>query len=825
MYDALIWLLVIEVLGLIAFPLTYTLFRRLPDRGFTFSKILALLLSAYVLWLLGLTHLLPNAQYTIIAILVTLALVSSVILWRKLPEIVSFVRRESLSLLTAELVFLGLFFLWLFLVSKAPAINHTEQPMDFAFLNSILRSEYFPPEDAWLAGHSINYYYFGHFMMAVLTKLTAIPSSISYNLSIALIPALVGAAAFGLVYNLVRLSGAKVMKALLFALAAPLFVVLIGNLEGVLEFVNARGWGSDGFWEWVSIKSHISSAAGLWVLLGLDGVQGSASSFFPKDYLWWWHASRVIDVVVDGRSLDFTITEFPFFSFLVGDLHPHVTALPFLVLNLALGLNLFISHERLGLSWLLRNPWEVFAITLFLGSLAFINFWDFPVFVTILVILVVVKSYGDWGGQVKQAMLSSLSLLVPVLVGAVLLFIPYYFTLDGQAVGILPLRDVMGTRPIYFFLILGPFLILGGSFLLLQLRAVPGLTGKNPGMLATVLVITFLPVLLWAGIKLVLSPFEGGIVDGLGNVGMRIGKLLPGLAIVGVSLYSMLLWVKHGAERPTAFVLLPLAMAMYLLVGSELFYLADVYGTRMNTVFKLYNQVWILLAIVSAYGLYYCSSRPMPSLMGPVERVGRRIRLPLGMLGKTFRYGWVAVVAALVLGTMYYPVAAALDRADDTGGGTLDGLSFLKGRNSGEYDAILWLRDEAPRGRMVEAVEGSGGSYSEYGRISSSTGLPTMLGWKAHEQLWRGRRVAKLLDDTKERVSRIYRSDDPEEVRQLLDTYEIRYVYVGARERREYGHHRFDEFASFLQPVRRFKDVVIYERLQQGKREAIINPN
>ena len=803
MYDALIWLLAIEVLGLIALPLAFILFRRLPDRGLTLSKPLALLLSSYILWVLGLTHILPNARYTIIVILVVPAIVSSLVVWRKLPEILSFLRREWLPLLTAELVFLGLFFLWLSIVSYSPAINHTEKPMDFAFLNSILRSTSFPPEDPWLSGHSISYYYYGHFMMALLTKLTAIPSSISYNLSIALIPALVGAGAFGLVYNMIRLSKARVKTAILFALAAPLFIALIGNLEGVLEFVHARGWGSEGFWQWVSIK-------------GLEGGQGAESGIFSGDYWWWWRATRVIDTVVDGASLDYTITEFPFFSFLLGDLHPHVTSLPFLIFSLALGLNLFVSREKLGLAWLRRNPWEVFVIALCLGALAFINIWDFPVFAVIFVALVLIKGYGDWNGQIYRALLPSLTLLVPVIVGAVLLYIPFYLTFSSQASGVLP-QGEESTRPLFFFLIWGLFLVLSGSFLLRQLWTVPALGGKAPGILAVVLVITLLPFLLWAGIELfalwtgwdlLIDRFGGRTIEDAGTVGTRFGILLPGLVIVGVSLYSVLLRLKHGGERVTAFSMLPLALAFYLLVGAELFYLVDLFGNRMNTVFKVYYQSWLFLAIVSAYGLYYCS-RPMPSF----GRLGTPVRLPMGLLGKSLSYGWVGLVVVLLLASIYYPVGAALDRTRGTGGdSTLDGLAFLKRGDSGEYQAIKWLRDEAPWGRIVEAV---GDDYSEYGRISASTGLPTMLGWKFHEYQWRGSTRPFL--GREEQVAQIYRSGDPEQVRRLLETYDIRYVYVGGRERAEYGDDQFGKFSSFLQRVFQRNDVVIYERVEDGQ--------
>ena len=859
MHHALTWLLVVELLGLIALPLSYVLFRRLPDRGLVFSKPLALLGGSYVLWILGLTHIAPNSQYTIIGILLALAAVSALVLRRKLPEIMAFIREHWQPLLAAELVFLGLFLLWIGVVSGSPAINHTEKPMDFAFLNSILQSTHFPPEDPWLAGHSISYYYFGHFMMAFLTKLTAIPSSVSYNLAVALIPALVGAAAFSLVYNLVRLSGGAIRSAILFALVAPLFIGLVSNLEGVMELINARRWGSDGFWQWLSIK-------------GLDAPNVADSGFFPDQHWWWWRATRVIDTVADGASLDYTITEFPFFSFLLGDLHPHVSSLPFLLMTLALGLNLFVSRERLGLSWMRANPWEVFAITLTLGSLAFINIWDFPIFAVILVVLVLMKGYGDWGGDLRGALIPSITLLVPILAGAVVLFLPFYMTFSSQASGIGAVGG-LSTRPLYFFLIWGLFLVISGAFLLRQLWTVPELKGLHPGAISTVLVIILLPFLMWAGWRLIVDPFDGGFVDSLETVAARFGKVLPGLLIVALALYSLILRVRYGgkearpdaghaegsegprkpddrpfarlrraqgdteeaaqaevqepaeagvregglggaesitSQRATAFSLLPLALAFYLMVGVELFYLVDLFGGRMNTVFKAYFQSWMFLAIASAYGLYYLHSRPPPSLTTPFRLMGRSVRAPGGKLGATVRYGWLGLVVLLVLGSLYYPVGAALDRTEDSGDYTLDGLAFIRRGNPGEYEAIRWLRDETPRGRIVEAV---GDDYSEYGRISASTGLPTVLGWKFHEHQWRGSTAP--FRGREDQVAQIYLSPDPDQVRGLLDTYDIRYVYFGSRERTKYGGSRLDRFSSFLQPVFQRSGVVIYERLQE----------
>ena len=803
MYHAFLWLLAIELLGLVALPLAYVLFRRLPDRGLILAKPLSLLLVSYTLWVLGLTHISPNSQYTIIGILVVLAGASSLVLRVKLPEIVGFVRRAWVALLAAELVFLSIYVLWLAVVSFAPAINHTEKPMDFAFLNAILRSDYFPPEDPWLAGHSISYYYFGHFMMATLTKLTAIPSSVSYNLSIALIPALVAGGAFSLLYNLIRLSGASLRSAVLFAVAAPVFIVLIGNLEGVLEFVHARDLATAGFWEWVSIKD-------------LEGSEGAYAGILPQEGSWWWRATRVIDTVVEGVSHDFTISEFPFFSFLLGDLHAHVSALPFMILNLALGLNLFVSNEKLGLAWLRHNVVELLAIALSLGALAFINIWDFPVFVTVLAVLVLVKGYGDWDGRTEAVIGHSVTFLVPVLLLAIVAYIPFYLDLGSQASGIFPLGEV-STRPLFFFLVLGLFLVVGGSFLLVQMGSVPGLGTRAPGALALAVIVTLLPfgvwaawqlLAMWTGWEFLVKHFHGGVIESEASVAVRFAKLLPALAIVTIATYSMLLRVRSGGERATAFALLPLGLAFYLLVGAELFYLADLFGNRMNTVFKLYYQAWLFLAIASAYGLYYLCSRPIPW--------PRRITSASNTPGKLIRYVWLGLVGILLVGSLYYPVGAALDRARNTGGGSFDGLHFVRERSTGEYEAIKWLRNETPWGRITEAV---GDDYSEYGRISASTGLPTILGWKGHEHQWRG--TTRLFRGREEQVSSVYSSDDPKLVEQILRAYDIRYVYVGARERASYGPDRFDQFSSFLKPVFQTEDVVIYELVGRAGHDIV----
>ena len=532
MLDVLAWLLAIELLGVLAFPLAFLLFRRLPDRGYTLTKPLALALFSYIFWLLGLTGFVPNSQLTIIAILLGGLLVGCWLARSRIAQLRCFLAKEWRTLVVAEAIFLGFFFLWLGLVSEFPAINHTEKPMDFAFLNAVLVSDRFPPEDPWLSGHPISYYYFGHFMMAFLHKLAAVPSTVGYNIAVCLVPALVAVGSFGLLNNLVRLSGGPVKAAFGFGLLALILVTLMGNLEGVLEFLHLQGWFGEEFWKWVAIK-------------GLTGDVAAESGIFPGDTWWWWRATRVIDTLEGGQSLDYTITEFPFFSFILGDLHPHVVGLPFLLLFLSLALNQLLSENPPGLGWLRASPLEALATSLLLGVVAFTNFWDFPVCLAVWALVVFIRNYAavssdrpvGYDRPLARSAVSTVLVVAPVAVVAVLLFLPFYLDLSSQASGVLPVGDV-GTRPFLFFLVMGVPSLLGISLLLRQSSSLSWPGRQDRSIIALIVGAILLLLLVWVLACLALLNITDSDASSLGKVAGRLLWALPGMIIFGLAAFS-----------------------------------------------------------------------------------------------------------------------------------------------------------------------------------------------------------------------------------------------------------------------------------------------
>ena len=793
MADVLIWFLLLELAGFVVLPWAFLLFRFLPDRGLTLAKPAALLLFSYALWVLGLAHIWPNTQITVWAIFLVVASGSLWLYRRRWEELRDFLQSNWPVLLVAELIFVGLFALWVFVASGAPAITHTEKPMDFMLLNAAHQARYFPAEDLWLSGHSISYYYFGHIIVAFLTKLSGAVSSTAYNLSVATIPALAGAVAVGLVYNLVRLAGGGLRPALTAGAVAPALVLLAGNLTGALEFVRLRGWAGEGFWDWAAIK-------------GLDAAS-VAGGVFPQDFWWWFRSTRVIDTLTaEGTSLDYTITEFPAFSFVLGDLHAHVLAIPFLLLAVCATLNAYLSREPLGLSWVGRHPAQAAALALAGGALAFINFWDFPTFLALLAGVLLLKGYRDYPDSLPRAAVSAAMVFVPLLVLALVMFMPFYFSaFSGQTSGILPLQEVF-TRPFLLFVVLGLFILLSLAFLLKILLRTGRSEPANAPAAATALVVAGLPLGLWVATGFMFGLVTDGAGAALDDLGRRLTLAGPGAVVVAVAGYCAMALSRRG-NQPAAFALMMMALAFYLLMGAELFHIVDSFGgawRRMNTVFKFYYQAWLLLGIVSAFALYNLNCDLFDFGMDRMKAIKGITRITVLML-----------LALLLVASFYYTAGAILDRsAASAEGRTLDGLAFLKESAPGEYAAIEWLRDEAEPGRIVEAV---GDDYTDYGRISAATGRAGVLGWKGHEIQWRGSHEA--FAGREEAIAAVYSGSNPVETRRLLEHYGVRYVYFGSRERQTYGVSDLPQYGDFLKTAFHQDGVIVYEVLADSTAE------
>ncbi|MBI4200645.1 MAG: hypothetical protein HY535_09290 [Chloroflexi bacterium] len=805
MWDVLAWLLAAEFLGLLAFPILFALTPGLPDRGFSLTKPFGLLLAFYPLWLLGSSRVIPSGTITLVAILAILLAVSAFLAWFLWDELQGYVRRQWRMLVLTEVVFLGLFAVWAVIKARDPGINHTEQPMDFAFLNAALVSRHFPPEDPWLAGQSVSYYYFGYLIFGGIIRLTGVASSVGYTLALVLVAAMAGTGVFGLVANLVRLRGGKLVGAALAGAGAVVLLMGIANLESALELARASGLGSAEFWKWVGIKDL--------------GEPLKSPYWYPGEPgWWWWRATRVIDTVEAGRSLDYTITEFPFFSLVLGDLHPHVMSLPFVALFLGLVLNLWTAPEEVRLQAL--GGRKLVPLAFVLGALGFINAWDLPTFTAVLGVTTLAKAYPQSATQ-RRVLVRAMGVAGAVLVLALFLYLPFYASFRTQATGVLPVEEYV-TRPFHFVVLWGLFLGVVAPYLAWRLVAVLRRRLWGWREVAVALGVALAPLAAW-GLVEGLLVFD--VAQAAGRIGGRVVHLLPLVLAAGGAAFVVLgrvpraqkaaapaggttgwllaeMGLRRAAGNPTqsaeqrdlaweGFPMLLVLVAFLLFIGVELFFVVDLFLSRMNIMFKLYYQAWVLLAVAGSYAVYSLSTRFSGS--APVLRLAW--------------YGWVAVVVVGVAAALYYPAAMVYTKTDGSATGrTLDGLAFLERDRPEELAAIRWLQDHYQAGdRLVEAV---GDDYSEYGRVSASTGIPTVVGWIGHEAQWRG--STGPFEGRAEAVQRIYQTQEAEEARGLLQRYGVRYVVVGPREQAKYGTGGLEKFKALGVPVFEQGKMVVY---------------
>ena len=398
MLDLLKFWLLLQLFGLIALPLAWRLFGFLPDRGYAFAKALGLLGAGYLLWLGASFGLLRNTSGGIVLAMLMFAGLG---LWLgragwmkdgegKRPMLAGLRQRRG-YILAAEGLFLLALIAWAVFRSYNPDIAGTEKPMEFAFLNGILNSPQFPPHDPWLAGYGISYYYFGYVQLNALVQLSGVAPSIAFNLGLASIFALTLLGAFGLVYNLVTSDDgypASTGRGVLYGLLGSLLVGVMGNLEGLLESFHARGLLSPVLLRFFDVKELADAPV--------------TGSWNPGSFWWWWRASRTIHDYNFARTANQElIDEFPFFSFLLGDMHPHVLAIPFVLLVIAMALNLMRrpvpADNQSGEGWKEAwvrvkagfglDGWGLALYGLALGALGFLNTWDFPMYLFLVVLI------------------------------------------------------------------------------------------------------------------------------------------------------------------------------------------------------------------------------------------------------------------------------------------------------------------------------------------------------------------------------------------------------------------------------------------------------
>ena len=337
------WWLVFFLFGIISFPITNKLFGNFIDGGYGFAKTLGTLLITYIIFILSTFKILPLTLPAILSVVVFFILINAFVFKRNREEITNSFRKKINTIIFSEFLMTSGLIFWSLVRGHQPSVEGLEKLMDFGFINSILKTEYLPPPDMWFAGEPINYYWFGHFWTAILTKISGVDSIITYNLMIATILGLSLISAFSISSTLIKSLKTKTSKKLIYfaGIASAILLTFGGNFHTPFYVLK-------------------------------EGV----------DNYWYPDATRFIGYNPDTE--DKTIHEFPMYSYTVSDLHAHLLNLPFVLLFVAFLWRLIENTKGKP-----KAGKQLIPIGYLLGIFFMTNTWDFGNYLLLSAVVII----------------------------------------------------------------------------------------------------------------------------------------------------------------------------------------------------------------------------------------------------------------------------------------------------------------------------------------------------------------------------------------------------------------------------------------------------
>lgn len=799
-----IWWAAIFIVGLTVLPANIYLFRKFVDKGYIFTKVLGILLSSYLIWVLGSLHFLPFTKISLFLVLIFLSLINLLVFVKKNKD-------ENLSfpwkwLIIEELIFLISIIIWSFVRGNEPSIRGLEKFMDYGFVNSILRGNYFPPLDIWLTkspdytgGYFINYYYYGHYINAFLTKLSSINSSITYNLMINTLYAFTFSLSFCLGVNLLHFFQSLVIKknsSLLTLEPKPKTFNLV--LAGLLTaFILTLGGNLHTLYTFTSGYPN-ESPAPFWQL----------SVGYNPDKYWYPNATRFIPN---------TIHEFPIYSFVVADLHGHVSDIPFVLFIIALLLNLIITTLTEKSSAKPKTTTKNFFTSLLEDYPSFSPI-PLPQIALLGILIAVMYMTNAWDGLI-YLILTGLTFLFIIFktedsnhnlwqviykTGSSCLFLVFFFLLANfpfmtnfrpfvSAIGVLCAPDALADKKLgpllfekdhcmrsslwmltvlwgfFYYNVLGLLVFAVKSFINNQIKKnIQSYFRISPLLIFSVFIIL-----------LILNRFQIISIVLLVNL-----STLLFLGLIAMLIFKNLDIIKELHPVDT-YALILVLISTLLLIFPEFFYFKDIYPAhyRANTMFKLGYQAFMMLSLVSGYTVFRLKQISTPYKPFPLVLYNTIYMLLFTL---------IAIYPYFAINSYYNKLSMYKGN---------DGLTWMKDQFPDDYAGILWLRQNVvcPEGSIdcqnqPVIAEAVGESYTDYARVSSYTGLPTIVGWPVHEWLWRG-----SYDEAGKRIPEVqtlYETQNLEEAKNVISKYNVKYIFVGTLEKEKYPQLNTDKFKS-----------------------------
>ncbi len=721
--QVMLWWIALLFLGASCLPLTSVLFSGYHDGGFLFSKTIGLALSGWLLWVCSSLHILKFTRTNcfIIVILVCLLNIAGYVIVQKKASVKQWLGKVKANspvdssqkvvlALIFELFFLVLFILACYVKCYKPEAYGTEKFMDYGFMTTMMRTEYMPPEDFWYSGTNLNYYYMGQYMATFLTKLSGVTVNAGYNLALAMLFAFCFMLVYSIIFEVMMTTiglhnEKKKQKAIKtkndnYSLLEGTLASLLAHVAGALAGTAVTLAGNAHYIVFARVIPEVQNMLGLEV-----------------DSYWFPDATRYIGY--NPETEDKTIHEFPSYSFVLGDLHAHVTNIMFVLTVLGI-LYAWLLYRKNKMETVQKGmelesysrKLEIFhpsilMLGFFTGLFQMTNYWDFPIYYVVAGAIILFSNAVIYNFKKETLILTAYHGILVLGIGFVVSLL-FNLRFDSMAKGIALCMD---HTPLYQFAILW-------------------------GLPITVLI--------------------GYIVSLIFEKKEVTYQLKKGSQPL---LYQFI----NRLTLPELFVLTIGLCAFGLVILPEIIYVVDIYSghKRANTMFKFTYQGFIMFGMMMGYIVtkFILLCKNMKQLI-------------FGILTGCFLLGTVGYFGISM--DSWFGDVTEIERFQG-----LDAGAFVENENIYDAEAIAWI-NETIEGTPV-MLEANGDSYTYANRVSVLTGLPTLLGWFTHEWLWKD--SYELANERAEIVKQIYTSTDMEEVRNLVEEYKVEYIYVGDQER------------------------------------------
>jgi YYY domain-containing protein len=459
----------------------------------------------------------------------------------------------------------------------------------------------------------------------------------------------------------------------------------------------------------------------------------------------------------------------------------------------------FVILVILGYGQSILSREELLIAGFLYGSLAFLNTWDFPIYLSLFFAVLALNSGEE---QILDALRQSTTATLTVLVLGIIFFLPWYPSFSSQAGGVLP-HVLHPTRLLHFFIMFGTSLVpitawLGWKFFgSADGRAWARLIAIGIGLplllmvlslIMARLVLTFMdPFILDQAFDLMQVSSFGEAVRAIASTRLTSSWTALALGVIFATGFLILhrRWPQEARSNPDVFVILLIMIGSLLVLGPEFFYLRDQFGLRMNTIFKFYFAAWIMWGLAAAYAV------------SALWQLRSARYVPLQIL----------IFIPLLLG-LIYPVFGTWTKTSGFNPPferTLNGSMHSSYAPDADRQAILWIDENIKDGVIAEAV---GGSYTYFARVSAHTGVSTVLGWPGHESQWRG--GYQEIGNREGDIRTLYSSPDWQTTEDIMRQYGIDYIYVGELERNIYRPLFEDKFETYLDLIYQSEQVRIY---------------